>query len=205
MLYQVSWWLYPKKQNTDGTVSAVTKNSPAKIFIAKVLNFETKILASAQSTDEAAKALAAPVLAVHTRNLQLVFEAPPTSASASVSASASAGPGASTKAAANESSLPDDARALDVPMVVKSVVCGAAVTVCGVPVLILTSSGGNSSSSGSVQIATQLGLSGDALLRFLDGATGDHAYYASSNSFISLLIRRYYFYFYVYSCTYRSY
>ena len=178
MLYQVSWWLYPKKQNTDGTVSAVTKNSPAKIFIAKVLNFETKILASAQSTDEAAKALAAPVLAVHTRNLQLVFEAPPTSASAS------AGTGASTKAAANESSLPDDARALDVPMVVKSVVCGAAVTVCGVPVLILTSSGGNSSSSGSVQIATQLGLSGDALLRFLDGATGDSAYYTSRNSFI---------------------
>ena len=42
-------WLYPKQQNTDGTVTAVLTNAPAKVKIAKILNFEAKVVASVNS------------------------------------------------------------------------------------------------------------------------------------------------------------
>ena len=61
------------------------------------------------------------MIALHTRNLQLSFEQPAT----------------------NDDSeyIPMDNR--PEPVVVVSGICGVAATVCGVPVLLLTSSGGN--------------------------------------------------------------
>jgi hypothetical protein len=145
-------WLYPRRQQSDGTITSVILNQPARIYVSKVINFEVKVVASVQATaslkpvvkDEAA------LIALHTRNLQVSFEQPATN---------------------DESEyIPMDSRP-DPVVVVKAVLCGVAATVCGVPVVLLTSSGGNSSTSNPTQIASQLTLSGEALLRFLDGPT----------------------------------
>ena len=72
-------WLYPRKQNQDGTITSVILNQPAKIFIAKVINFEVKVVASAKSI-EVVKQISElpPLIALHTRNLQVSFEQPAT-------------------------------------------------------------------------------------------------------------------------------
>ena len=160
-------WLYPRRQQSDGTITSVVLNQPARTFVSKVINCEVKIVESAQSELSAAASKpslsspkeyvkeGAPLIALHTRNLQVSFEQPATN---------------------DESEyIPMDNRPEPV-VVVKAVVCGVAATVCGVPVLLLTSSGGNSSTTNPTQIATQLTLKGDSLLKFLDGPTATIRY-----------------------------
>ena len=42
-------WLYPRRQQSDGTITSVVLNQPARTFVCKVINCEVKIVESAQS------------------------------------------------------------------------------------------------------------------------------------------------------------
>lgn len=59
---------------------------------------------------------------------------------------------------------------------VKAVLCGLALTVRGTPLILLSSRGGNSGTDSRAQIASQLSLSGESLLQFLDGPTATMRY-----------------------------
>ena len=72
-------WLHPRKQNTDGTITSVILNQPAKVYVSKVLNFEVKVVASVEATDMLRGERAqVPLVALHTRNLQVSYEQPAT-------------------------------------------------------------------------------------------------------------------------------
>ena len=176
-------WLYPRRQQSDGTITSVMLNQPARSYVSKVINFQVKVVPSAQSTFSRGPAATSasmksssasecletdrPLIALHTRNLQVSFEQPAT----------------------NEESeyIPMENRPEPV-VVVKAVICGIAATVCGVPVLLLTSSGGNSGTNNPTQIASQLSLTGESLLRFLDGPTATVRYeFRSIDSFDNFL------------------
>jgi hypothetical protein len=60
--------------------------------------------------------------------------------------------------------------------VVKAVLCGLALTVRGTPLILLSSRGGNSGTDSRAQVASQLSLSGEYLLQFLDGPTATMRY-----------------------------
>jgi hypothetical protein len=72
-------WLYPRKQNEDGTITSVILNQPAKVFVSKIVNCEFKVVAAVQAADFLKRSSeVVPLIALHTRNLQVSYEQPAT-------------------------------------------------------------------------------------------------------------------------------